>query len=267
MPFAGQIRLKTFIMGVAGAVGLGGGGALIALQSGEGEPAPTEVTTVHPVPTPPLEKPVPPPAPVVASVEQALLELAGQDLGTSKKKDLFSGRAYKVNAYQDEGHATVNRAKVDLDRDEQWDEKWTFAGDGITRQVSPDDDGQYPVEQRYTPKGERITAVVDPVPGDGPTKELASAEISAHEQVAMGFLGKDLGTKKKKDVSKGRAFKINVYQDDGNPTANRLKIDLDRDDRWDEKWTFDGDTVSRKVAPADDEQYSVEQVWTGSAWK
>ena len=83
----------------------------------------------------------------------------------------------------------------------------------------------------------------------------------------MGFVGQDIGASKRKDVTTGRAFKVNVYQDDGHSTVNRAKVDLDRDDKWDEKWTIDGASISRQVAPADDESYSVEQTWSGTAWQ
>lgn len=82
----------------------------------------------------------------------------------------------------------------------------------------------------------------------------------------MSWVGKDLGSKKKKDARKGKGWKINLYQDDGNSSMNRAKVDLDRDDRWDEKWTFDGKNISRKVAPDDDENYTDEYDWDGSAW-
>jgi len=59
-----------------------------------------------------------------------------------------------------------------------------------------------------------------------------------------------------KDASEGRPFKINIYSDGGS-RLERAKVDLDRDDRWDEKWSFGADgSVLRQVAPADDENYS-----------
>ena len=60
---------------------------------------------------------------------------------------------------------------------------------------------------------------------------------------------------------------MNLYQDDGHSSVNRAKVDLDRDDKWDEKWTFKGDTIQRKVAPKDDEQYTRTLHWTGSGWE
>ena len=87
------------------------------------------------------------------------------------------------------------------------------------------------------------------------------------DQEVLSWVGRDLGSKKKKDVTKGRAYKVNVYQDDGHATANRAKVDLDRDDRWDEKITFHDDgTVSRKVSPGDDEDYTETSHWSGTEW-
>ncbi|MEC7987742.1 MAG: hypothetical protein VX278_21415 [Myxococcota bacterium] len=87
------------------------------------------------------------------------------------------------------------------------------------------------------------------------------------ESVAFSWQGRALSSKKKKDVSSGKPFKINVYQDAGKSTVNRLKIDLDRDDKWDEKWTFSGDKVSRKKSSNDDENYDLQQEWQGNTWK
>jgi len=103
--------------------------------------------------------------------------------------------------------------------------------------------------------------------------ERAKLEASLGDQPAyvktllLDWRGTALGVKKKKDVTTGRPYKINVYQDAGEPTVNRAKVDLDRDDAWDEKWTFGADgAITRKVAPADDENYSQEEAWDGEQW-
>jgi hypothetical protein len=101
--------------------------------------------------------------------------------------------------------------------------------------------------------------------------EPASAKPSgpserAVDRVIMQYAGKSLGSDKLKDVSKGQPFKVNLYQDAGKATMNRAKIDLDRDDKDDEKWTFDGTKITRQVAPKDDENYSEKYVWNGEGW-
>lgn len=94
----------------------------------------------------------------------------------------------------------------------------------------------------------------------------AAQGVSEADTVALSYRGKAIGSDKLKDVTSGRPYKVNVYQDAGKATANRAKADLDRDDKWDLKYTFDGDTVTRDVAPADDESYTVHEVFVNGAW-
>lgn len=80
-----------------------------------------------------------------------ILARAAGSISGDKVKDAIGGRSYKVNLYQDAGEARVNRLKIDLDRDDKWDEKWTLspARDDIRRQVSvADDDKTYDEEYR-----------------------------------------------------------------------------------------------------------------------
>ena len=115
-------------------------------------------------------------------------------------------------------------------------------------------------EQALNTVGSATTESAKPPPAvDTPNQRPVDA-------VVAGMLGKNLGTSKRKDVTRGKPYKVNVYQDDGHTVANRAKVDLDRDDKWDEKWTFADGTISRKVAPNDDEDYTVEQFWQGGDW-
>ena len=111
------------------------------------------------------------------------------------------------------------------------------------------------------PEPEPVT-IHDPVLVPDEPVAVAGSEM---DQEILAYVGKDLGTVKLKDVTQGKPYKINVYQDDGHSTANRAKVDLDRDDKWDIKVTFD-DTISRKVSSGDDENYDLEQVWSGEDW-
>lgn len=83
-------------------------------------------------------------------IDQRILARVKAGVAADKLKDVFSGEPIKVNLYK-EGSAV--RAKVDLDRDERWDEKWDFESDGgkevVKRRVSTtDDDTTYDVEYR-----------------------------------------------------------------------------------------------------------------------
>ena len=69
-----------------------------------------------------------------------------------------------------------------------------------------------------------------------------------------------------KDATKAQPFKINLYADNGARAFNRAKVDLDRDDKWDESWTFKDGTVEKQVAPADDENYTEVYVLKDGAW-
>lgn len=172
------MKYKTFISlaragAVLGAVGLVAAGVYTC--SG-GEPAPVAATTPPvsvggvPRPTParpPVARSAPPevvapplnlPLPartapaggqVFRDFDAPVLGLAARALSSDKVKDAYPG-AVKVNLYQDAGFTQVNRLKVDLDRDDKWDEKWTFDRTGgvvrVTRQVAPADDESYTVE-------------------------------------------------------------------------------------------------------------------------
>lgn len=113
-----------------------------------------------------------------------------------------------------------------------------------------------PAFQPAVPQAE--TPVEAPAFG-GPSERPVDKDV-------MQWAGKSLGSDKLKDVTKGRAYKVNLYQDSGKSTMNRAKLDLNRNDKWEEKWTFDGPNITRQVAPADDENYTETYIWNGSAW-
>lgn len=110
-----------------------------------------------------------------------------------------------------------------------------------------------------------VVADVDPAPS-AHVPVGAPTDAREVDTIVLGYVGRAIGTDKLKDVSQGKPFKVNVYQDAGSATANRVKVDLDRDDKWDEKFTFKDDTITRDVAPADDEAYTQSYRWDGKAW-
>lgn len=86
------------------------------------------------------------------------------------------------------------------------------------------------------------------------------------DQAILDRVGSPASTDKVKDAFPG-AIKVNLYHDDKSGWFNRLKIDLDRDEKWDEKWTLAGGKVlKRQVAPADDEVYTEAYVLEGQTW-
>jgi hypothetical protein len=266
MGLAGNMKLKHFRLIAAGVVVAGCAGCF-GITKLMPEPDPPAYDEDWPLPAEPVAVTS---TPAVTSVETTAaddafvttaLGLRGTTAPGGKIKDVESGAAYKINAYQDDGEASVNRLKIDLDRDDKWDFKWTFHDDGtVTVLFSPSDDEVYDVECTIPQGARECTAA------ETPAAPVSSAG-SPSDQVALGYVGRDLGSGKLKDVTKGQAFKVNVYQDDGASSATRAKVDLDRDDKWDEKWTFDGSTVSKQVSPNDDESYTQTLTWNGSDWE
>lgn len=158
---AGKVKLNHFLLAVGGVAAAGGAAIMLTSSGGESksdEPSTTPTTQVASDPTP--VKPVLDPIPVTPEtsnglrrVDEAVMSRMGEDLGGPKQKDVFKGQAWKINLYQDEGHTAMNRAKIDLDRDDKWDEKWSFDGENISRKVSPNDDEDYSQEFDWNGSG------------------------------------------------------------------------------------------------------------------
>ena len=156
---AGRMKLNHFLLIVGGVALCGGGGSLLLLPVLGGvfwaASAPQHVSPVAAPAIPatavsaPAVAPATAPATVTVPADAArpwdafLIGKQGVSIGGDKVKDATGGTAYKVNLYQDTGSGAINRAKVDYDRDEKWDEKWTYSADGIERQVAPADDERY----------------------------------------------------------------------------------------------------------------------------
>lgn len=86
----------------------------------------------------------------------------------------------------------------------------------------------------------------------------------------LARLAQPMSGDKVKDAFPGRSYKVNLYKEGPGARPDRLKIDLDRDDKWDEKWSIeqkDGqEVIKRQVAPADDENYTEEYRLNAGAW-
>ncbi len=80
-------------------------------------------------------------------------------------------------------------------------------------------------------------------------------------QVRDALLKKRASGKKEKDLFRGRGPKVNLYDDDKNGSWDRAKVDLNRDDDWDEKWTVKNGDVERKVISS-----NKVLLWKNGAW-
>jgi len=162
------MRFKTFRGLVLGGVTVVVIGGSLALCPAKKSALPVASATLPPGPTaataPPATAAAAAPADSEAlrELDGRILERAARGISGDKVKDVFPGDAVKVSLYRDAGHPAVNRAKLDLDRDDKWDEKWTFDREGgreeVKRQVAPADDENYTLEYRlrhgrWVPKG------------------------------------------------------------------------------------------------------------------
>jgi type II secretory pathway pseudopilin PulG len=202
------------------------------------------------------------------SPEAYLIATLGKPANTDKLKDVTNGAGSKINVYNEGG--TWARAKVDHDRDEKWDESWHVDSGAVVRRIAPDDDEMYTRELRNVGGawaeigGAAATPTTDPTPPTPTDSKITSPRDCDTEMLRL--IASAAVEEKIKDATKGKPYKINLYSDD-KVRWNRAKIDLDRDDKFDEKWDFkSGDVIERQVAPADDEMYTESYVLTAGAW-
>jgi len=107
-----------------------------------------------------------------------------------------------------------------------------------------------------------------PPPADAAVAAAPHADLlpRPYDPEALAWRTKSLSAGKGKDVSKGRPFKINVYQDAGSKTVDRVKVDANRNNKFDDKITFKANQITLEHAPADDENYTEKYLWNGAGW-
>lgn len=136
------MKYKTFrFLVVSGAVVVGVAGYALLGSSTKPAPEPAVAPAAEPVAIPAQVAPTPvPQQPAIVDYRSFLLARLGKPATGDKLKDAFPGPT-KVNVYAKNG--IWDRAKVDLDRDEKWDEKWWVKDAKIMREVSTGDDDHY----------------------------------------------------------------------------------------------------------------------------
>lgn len=119
-----------------------------------------------------------------------------------------------------------------------------------------------------TPTPPAPTPTPTPTPVDDNPKPTTASDLAARtwDAEVLSWRTRSISSDKQKDVSKGKSYKINVYKDAGSSTVNRAKVDVNRNDKWEEKYTFEGEKVTLQRAPADDEKYTETYHWNGSGW-
>jgi hypothetical protein len=94
-----------------------------------------------------------------------------------------------------------------------------------------------------------------------------SGDLRPVDRDILTYLTQAAKGDKVKDAFSNQTYKVNFYRDSGS-TWSRLKIDLNRNGKWDEKWTLDnGRPDKREVASQDNEQYDQQYRWRGAHWE
>ncbi|HEY5944989.1 MAG TPA: hypothetical protein VIV40_05830 [Kofleriaceae bacterium] len=282
---AGRIKLRSFLAIIVGIACAGVFLLVKACKSSEPPPKPQDVVQKPALPEPPPPKPdIVEPQPTAAtelaarSYDAEVIAWSKKSISGDKQKDVSKSKPYKINVYKEAGHSTVNRAKVDINRNDKWDEKYTFEDGKVTLEVAPADDEQYTKTYHWTgtawlPEGAPAQgSAPTTAPDQGGTKPAdnggAKVDLPArgYDAEVIAWKDKSIASDKEKDVSKGKSYKINVYKDAGQTNVNRAKVDVNRNDKFDEKYTFEPGKITLQRAPADDEQYTETYHWTGSGW-
>ncbi len=134
-------HVRNVVLGLTAA----GGIAWCALRDSEPDEPPEQASpsSTSSVPASSTAQSGPPePAPSPAGSAQAqryreVMRLTSALAPQKKQKDaLGSGSPWKVNLYDDAADGRWDRVKLDRDRDDTWDEKWTRKGEVIERKLT-----------------------------------------------------------------------------------------------------------------------------------
>ncbi len=157
----------------------------------------------------------------------AAMELAGSRAASSgKAKDaLGSSSLWKLNLYDDDRNGVWDRAKLDTNRDEVDDEKWTFKN------------GRWEKENgQLVWSSDQWVKATSLVQADNRSTDPMLARYRSAMKVAMSRAN---SSGKGKDVlGESSSWKLNLYDDDRDGTWDRAKLDTNRDAVDEEKWTF-----------------------------
>ena len=255
------IKFKFVMAALVIVVALGVAGGIMVLLNQD--PPPTATSTLEtpestggteskpralvgdaPAKTPPTNK-TPVDSAEVSKTLRAIKAANAKATPNSKQKDAFEGEGWKINLYEETGDDHYDRAKIDKDRDDTWDEKWNWKGGRWEKDggalVWSGDAWVDPKAADKAPKAVDKAAKADDKPAAGGDRDTALA------QYATRVLTERASGKKAKDITRGSGPKINLYDDDGDGKWDRGKVDTNRDDTWDQKWTVKGGVLERKI--------------------
>lgn len=164
----------------------------------------------------------------------------------AKAKDVLGARnPWKLNLYDDNQDGQWDRGKLDTNRDEVDDEKWTFKNGSWEK-----DDGRLVwSDDQWVVKSSQIATVAN----------TADQKLALYRAAIKIASARANASGKGKDVLGGSSpWKLNLYDDDRDGQWDRGKLDTDRDELDDEKWTFKNGRWEKE---------SGTKIWTGDRWQ
>jgi hypothetical protein len=101
-----------------------------------------------------------------------------------------------------------------------------------------------------------------------PTPSTSANGLRPVDQKIMAQLALPVTGDKLKDAFPKEPYKVNFIKEGTDKGWSRIKIDLNRNEKWDEKWDLvDGKPAKRQVASKDDENYDQKFVWKDGKWE
>jgi len=160
----------------------------------------------------------------------------------------------------------VRRMTIDLDRDGRIDEIWMFTGfDKVQRHVKMH-------EEHYTDlydldgdkwklvQGFGATALMEPTDSTDNVFDLRPVDQDVLPLVGTKVSGKQ------EDALPGKAYRVNLYSMNRSQRVDRIDIDIDRDNKVDERWNVRGQ-IRRETNPGDDGKFTEVYVLQKDKWR
>ena len=175
---------------------------------------------------------------------RAALKIATARANASGKgKDVLgSSSLWKLNLYDDDLDGQWDRAKLDTNRDEVDDEKWTYKK------------GRWEKEG-----GQLVWANSNWVAASSIVPKTATSTLDWYRQAFKIATARADSSGKGKDVLGAKSpWKLNLYDDNRDGQWDRAKLDTNRDEVDDEKWTFKSGRWEKDGG---------RKIWVGNQWQ
>jgi hypothetical protein len=216
----------------------------------------------------------------LSDIDREVLRLRDRPLsdgtpdGASTKYRSKNGKVViELRADTAKGATGWDRAKVDLDGDKLFDEKWDFRpGNIVTRKVSTADDGVTYNDvfrlrsRKWVLEKTGDGATVSSVAANGTSRAIdATVRELLKSPLTNGV--DDGGSLKYRVKSPPAVIELRCDTAKGFKSWNRVKLDLDGDKKFDEKWTVTASgAIERSVSPNDNDTYTDKYELRGSEW-